>query len=145
MKKGLSGRLALDTSALIDLLFSTSTGLKLKKDLKDGSIEAYTTEMHIAELRYILCRRLGSMESNEKVDKLLASGYITVEDISLLALNASKYKCERAISLADCFCLALAHKYSYSAVFARKEKDLVMEMQKKPFDVEILFLEDYEL
>jgi len=144
MKKDLSGRLALDTSALIDLVFSTTTGLKLKRALKDGSVEAYTTEIHIAELRYILCRKIGLMGSNEKVDKLLASGYITVEDILPLILDASKYKCERAISLADCFCLALAHKYFYSAVFARREKDLVTEMQKKLFDVGILFLEDYE-
>jgi hypothetical protein len=67
------------------------------------------------------------------VDKLLASRYISVEDTHPLINEASKYKCERTISLADCFCLA----------FARKEKDLVKEMQRKPFDVEILFLEDY--
>ena len=143
MKKDLSGRLALDTSALIDLLFSTSAGLKLKESLKDRSVEAHTTELHIAELRYILCRRLGLTDSNEKVDKLLTSGYVTVEDISFFISEASKYKCERAISLADCFCLALAHKQLYSAVFARREKDLVIEMRKNPFDVEILFLEDY--
>jgi len=144
MKRDLSGRLVLDTSALIELIFSTSTGLKLKKALIDGLAEACTTELNIAELRYILCRTLGLIESNEKVDKLLASGYITVEGTSSLILDASKFKCERAISLTDSFCLALAHKSFYSALFARREKDLVKEMQKKPFDVEILFLEDYE-
>jgi len=144
MKNDLSGRLALDTSAMIDLLFSTPAGLKLKEGLKEGVIEVHTTELHIAELRYILCRRLGLMESNEKVDRLLASGYIIVENMTLLVSDASKYKCERAISLADCFCLALARRYFYSAVFVRREKDLVTEIQKKPFDVAILFLEDHE-
>jgi hypothetical protein len=134
----------LDTSTLIELVFSTSTGLKLKEALKDGLVEAYTTELSIAELRYILCRRLGLIQSNERVDKLLASGYITIEDTTPLILDASKYKCERAISLADCFCLALAHKSLYSTLFARRESDLVKEMQRKPFDVEILFLEDYK-
>jgi len=144
MKKDLSGKLVLDTSALIELISSTPTGLKLKKALKNGVAEASTTELNIAELRYILCRRLGLAEANERVDKLLASGYITVDSISPLILEASRYKCERAISLADCFCLALAQKSFYSALFARVEKDLVKEKQRKPFDVEILFLEDYQ-
>lgn len=144
MRKGLSGRLALDTSVLIELTFSTPQGLKLREALKDGSAEAYTAELNVAELRYVLCRRLGLVESGQRVDNLLASGYITVEDTSELILDASKYKCERAISLADCFCLALAHKSFHSAVFARRERDLVVEMRKNPFDVEILFLEDYQ-
>jgi len=144
MKKELSGRLSLDTSAMIELMFSTPTGLELKEALRNGSVEAYTTELHIAELRYILCRRLGSTESNERVDKLLASGYITTEDTSPLILDASAYKCERAISLADCFCLALAHRSLCRATFARREKDLAAEMQRKSFDIEIIFLEDYK-
>jgi predicted nucleic acid-binding protein len=144
MKRDLSGKLALDTGVLIELLFSTPTGLKLKEALKAGLVEAYITEFSIVELRYILCRRLGLIESDERVDKLLASGYISIEDTLHLIKDASRYKCERAISLADCFCLALAHKSSCSALFPRREKDLVKEMQRKPFDVEILFLEDYE-
>jgi hypothetical protein len=144
MKKDLSGRLALDASTLIELIFSSSTGIKLKETLKNGLVRAHTTELSIAELRYVLCRRRGLAESNEKVDNLLASGYIAVEDTASLIIEASKYKCQRAISLADCFCLALAHKLSCSALFARREEDLVKEMQRQTFDVEILFLEDYK-
>ena len=144
MKKGLSGRLALDTSALIELIFASAGGLRLKEALKGGLVEGYTTEISIAELRYVLCRRLGLAESNERTDKLLASGYISIEDTLPIIKDASRYKCERAISLADCFCLALAHKTACCALFAKREKDLITEMQKKPFDVEILFLKDYE-
>jgi len=144
MKRDLSGRLALDASALIELTFSTPTGLKLREALKSGAVEAHTTELGISELRYVLCRSLGYTESNERVDKLSASGYIAIEDTSPLIIDASKYKCERAISLADCFCLALAHNLFCTALFARREKDLVGEMQRKPLDIEILFLEDYE-
>jgi len=143
MKRGLSGRLALDTSTLIELMFSTPSGIVLKEALKEGLVEACTTELSIAELRYVLCRRLGLAESNERIEKLLVSGYITVEDISTLIIDASRYKCERTISLADCFCLVLAHKSFCSCLFARKEKELAKEMQKKPFDIEVLFLEDY--
>lgn len=144
MKGDLSGKLALDASALIELLFSTPAGLKLREALESEVVEACTTELGIAELRYVLCRRLGWAESEERVDKLLASGYIRVEAASLLVKEASRYKCERAISLADCFCLALAHKHSCKSLFARREGDLTKEMRKKPLDVEILFLEDYK-
>ena len=143
MKGDLSGQYALDTSALIELMFSTTPGLKLKEAMKDTSVEASTTEIHIAELRYILCRRLGPVNSNECVDKLLASGYVAVEETSSLILEASKIKCERAISLADCFCLALAKKLFCRALFARREIDLAKEMKKKPFEIETRFLEDY--
>lgn len=143
MKKDLSGRLVLDTSALIELVLSTTSGLKLREALKAESIETSTTTLNITELRYVLCRKLGSQKANDIVDKLLASGYITVEDISPLMLEASMHKCSRAISLCDCFTLALADKSSSAATFARKEKELITEMQKKPFDLKIIFLEDY--
>jgi hypothetical protein len=143
MKKDLSGKLALDTSALIELVLSTTSGLKLKEALKAETIETSTTTLNITELRYVLCRKLGSQKANDIVDKLLASGYITVEDISPLTLEASMHKCTRAISLCDCFTLALADKSSSAATFARKEKELITEMQKKPFHLKIIFLEDY--
>ena len=52
-------------------------------------------------------------------------------------------KCERALSLADCFCLALARKLECNAIFAKREAELVKETRKKPFDTEVLFLEDF--
>jgi predicted nucleic acid-binding protein len=143
MRRDLKGRLSLDTSTLIELLYSTKVGLKLREAMKELLIDPLTTELHVAELRYILCRRLGTESSKEKVDKLLASGYITVEEMSSLILDASEYKCKRAISLADCFCLALAKKSFGGAIFARRESELVEEMTKEQFDVEIIFLEDY--
>jgi len=78
MKRDLSGRLALDTSALIEVIFSTPAAFKLKEILKGGLVEAHTTKFNIAEMRCILCRRVGLAESNERVGKLLASGYISV-------------------------------------------------------------------
>jgi predicted nucleic acid-binding protein len=143
-KLDLKGKLAIDTSALIELVYCDASGQKLKEALKSDLVEAWTTELAIAELRYILCRKLGWRESSEKVNKLLASGYIKVEDTLKLINEASKIKCRRAISLPDCFTLALAHEITGNALFARKEQDLTAEMQRKPFDVRILFLEDEE-
>ena len=144
MKQGLKGRLAIDTSALIELIYCGAPGQNLKKALESDVVEAWTSEIAIAELRYVLCRRLGCRESNERVNKLLASGYLKVEDTLTVINEASKTKCGRAISLPDCFTIALAQKIEGSALFARKEQDLTKEMQKKPFEVKIIFLEDQE-
>jgi predicted nucleic acid-binding protein len=144
MKQGLKGKLAIDTSALIELIYCEAPGQKLKKALENDLVEAWTTELAIAELRYVLCRKLGWRESSERVNKLLASGYVKVEDTSTLINQASKTKCKRAISLPDCFTLALAHKIAGNALFARKEQDLTTEIQRKPFETNIIFLEDQE-
>jgi predicted nucleic acid-binding protein len=142
MKTDLKGKLAVDTSALIELIYCDELGQKLKKALESDLVEAWTTEVAVAELRYVLCRKLGWHESTERVNKLLASGYINVEDTLKLINQASKTKCTRAISLPDCFTLALAHQIAGNALFARKEQDLTAEMQKEPFEVNILFLEE---
>jgi predicted nucleic acid-binding protein len=127
---------------LIELIYCDEPGQKLKKALENDLVEAWTTEVAVAELRYVLCRKLGWHQSTERVNKLLASGYIKVEDTLKLINQASKTKCRRAISLPDCFTLALAHQMAGNALFARKEKDLTDEMQKEPFEVNILFLEE---
>ncbi len=138
----MKGKLAVDTSALIELIYCGELGKSLKKALESDLVEAWTTELAVAELRYVLCRKLGWSQSNERVNNLLASGYIKVEDTLKLINQASKTKCSRAISLPDCFTLALAHQIGGNALFARKEQDLTAEIQKEPFEVNILFLED---
>jgi predicted nucleic acid-binding protein len=138
----LAGSLVFDAGALIELVFSTPAGSRLMELMIDGKIEVHATEVAMVELGYILCRRVGKEEAKKRIDKLLASGYITVESTSPLMDAASEYKCERAISLPDCFSLALARRLSIPVLFATREKELVKEMEKRPFDVEIIFLED---
>ena len=143
MKKDLTGILALDASTLIDLLMLSNRGKVLQKALLDDLVDAYTTEFAIIETKYILCRRLGWDQANVKVERLLASGYINVIKTEEIMDLAAKYKCDRSISLADFLVLALAKKLNCKALFSHKEKELAEEMQKKKFDVEILFLEDH--
>jgi len=143
MKKDLKGRLALDSSTMLELVYSTPAGAKLRQALKTSVVEAKTTEIAITELRYILCRKLGPTESESRVEKLLRSGYIEVHETSKLVKDASTYKCKRNISLADCFNMALAQKSFCSALFARRETEITTETEHNPFDVEILYLEDY--
>jgi len=107
-------------------------------------VDAFITELTITELRYILCRKLVWQQSSEKVNKLLASGCFTIEETSRLINEAAKVKSKRAISLPGCFTLAPAQKISGGAIFSRKEQEAKAEMQKKPFDVNLLFLEEAE-
>jgi predicted nucleic acid-binding protein len=141
MRQDLKGKLAIDASALIELIYCEAMGQKLKKALEDDLVEAWTTELALTELRYILCRKLGWEESNKRVSKLLTSGYFKIEDTMKLMNETAKLKCCRSVSLPDCFTIALAQEISGIALFARKEQDLAIEMKRKPFDVNVSFLE----
>ena len=141
-RQDLKGKLAVDASALIELVYCEALGQKLKHVLRNDLAEAWTTELALTELRYILCRKLGWSESSKRVNNLLASGYFNVEDTMKLMNEAAKLKCCRAISLPDCFTIALAQEINGKALFARKEQDLTAEMQRKPFDINMVFLED---
>ena len=142
MKENIAGTLAIDAGVIIELLLQSKAGIAIRNALLEEIIDAHTTEMAITEVKYILCRKFGWEESCRRVEKLLNSGYINVYRTDQLIDLAAKYKCERSISLADCFVLALAKKLGCKALFARREQELVKEMNRKKFDVEILFLED---
>ena len=45
-------------------------------------------------------------------------------------MTARAYKCERAISLADCYVIAVAKLQQASALFARHETDLDREIER---------------
>lgn len=143
MKSELKGAYATDTSILIELVYGTSMGERLLNAMLDETIETITHELAIAELRYILCRNVGKGEAKARVEKLLASGYLVIEDISKLIETAADYKCDRAISLSDCFTLSLGKEESLPVLFAGRERELTTEMERKPFDLDIIFLEDY--
>jgi len=143
MKRGLEGSLVFDSSIILELLYSTSSGVKLKEALKAEKVEGNISEITVAEISYVLCRKLGSEEARSRVKNLLDSGYFTVYEASKLIEYASEYKCKRNLSLADCFTLALAKKLAVPVLFARREKELLEEISNRPFDVEILFLEDF--
>jgi len=83
---------------------------------------------------------LGYDQAIAVVNNFLSSGYLLVEPINDLIDIASKYKRYRAISLPDALVLSLANRVNVPALFARREKEIISEMKKKPFNVQILFL-----
>ena len=103
----------------------------------------YCSRTMISELFYILCRRRGESFAREVVSSLLTSGYLTILSTDEIDMEAGRYKCSRALSLADCYVQAVAKVQHVPAVFAKREDDLKKELEKKlPFDVRLLFLED---
>jgi len=56
--------------------------------------------------------------------------------------QAAIYKCKRSISLADCYTLAIAKLYHCKALFLLKEAELIKELNKEQFDVQIEFLKE---
>lgn len=143
MKKGLVGSLAFDAGVVLELLYSTPHGSKLKEAIKNESVYGNISELCVAEVGYVLCRKLGGEEARVRIRNLLDSGYFLVHEDSELIEHATEYKCKRRLSLADCFTLALAKKIDAPALFAKREAELVKEISREPFDVEILFLEDF--
>lgn len=136
--KGYKKALVLDTSVLIEIAYATKIGEKAVKLIEERL--AYTTELAITEMFYIICRKIGPDNAKEKIENLLNSGYLSILHVD--PLSPGRVKCRRAISLADSYIIALAEKIKGIALFARKEKELVNEIKKKKFDVEILFLEE---
>ncbi|MEM3430855.1 MAG: hypothetical protein QXN20_08175 [Candidatus Bathyarchaeia archaeon] len=71
---------------------------------------------------------------------MLSSNMISVHGSVELAIKTGKLKCERAISLADCSSIAVATLTRTRAVFIEGE-ELKEEMDRRPFEAEILFLD----
>ncbi len=140
--QSLQGKLSIDSSVLIAYLLGEDTGEFARKYIFQPSKLLLFNRFGLAEVFYTLCRRKGVNFAKESVTTFIQTHYCTFEDSDDLAIEAATYKCERAVSLADCYVIALAKLRGSTAVFARKEKELVSEMRRKKFDVPILFLED---
>lgn len=134
---------SLDSGVLIEMLLDTPLGHAISESLlSDSPIIAYSSHFNLTEVEYILCRRLGRELARSKVDNLVRSNYIILTDVESLCATAAEIKCERALALGDCYTLANAKVTASTALFAFREEDLSREINRKPFDVDIEFLED---
>jgi len=142
--KNLRGNTALDSSALIEYLMGTKAGETIKEYFETLKPEetANCSILTISEIFYILCRLRGAKFAENKMNDMLKSQILEVYNTTDFAIETGKIKCERAISMADCSCIATGRLANAKAVFARKEEELIREMERKPFDVEIVFLEE---
>jgi len=137
-----NGDTVFDTSALIELLDLTPKGNSLRRALISNRLTGYLSEISLSETIYILCRKFGYENAISRVRSLIDSGYFVVERTSEIVELAGRYKCERALSIADCYSLAAGKHLGLPVLFARREVELEKEIKRKAFDVRILFLED---
>ncbi len=130
----------MDSGVLVAMLEGSELGASVTNALAGGEITAHASLVNIAEAEYILCRKVGHDKAARSIDDILASGYIVIEDDQTVHRLASAIKCERSISLVDCYTLAVAAATSSRPAFLFKEKELLKEMRRKSFEVEPLFL-----
>lgn len=141
------GSATLDTSVIIEYLMGTELGRIIKGyfETLESEEKVYCSLYAISEIFYVLCRLKGLEYAVEKINAMFVSRVIEVNNTEEMALEAGRLKCERAISVGDCSCIATAKITRSQAVFAQREKELVNEMQRKPFAVEMLFLAELNM
>lgn len=135
-------RLAIDSSVLIAFFLGEPAGRKAKDEIfANPRKEAHCSHLALAETFYILCRRKTRAFATEALETLERTGYVKTHTSTGLDYAAAAYKCERKLSLADCYVLAIAKEIKGAAAFAIRELELEKEQQRKPFDVDVLFLQ----
>ncbi len=137
-------RLSVDSSVILVDLLGESQGAIARTVLEDRLKKLYFPHTAVAEAYYILCRRRGHTYAEHAVFTFLEGMFAEVVSSGELDQVAGRYKCERSISLADCYVLAAAKLQNASALFAEPETDLAREIKLRNFDVDILFLSDLE-
>lgn len=137
-------QLSIDSSVILAYFFGEELGEAIKASgiLPSRRRTNYCARTAISESYYILCRNEGKDYANEAIQSLLLSDYVTVLSSDEIDIEAGRYKCSRALSLADCYVLAVAKVKHISAMFARRENDIRKELERQSFGVRALFLED---
>ena len=134
------GRVAFDTSVLIELIEGTQKGTAVLEALASGRLTPHASWVNVMETEYIVCRKVGHEKARKSVFALLKSGFVAVEDTPLVHQTAANIKCERSISIVDCYTFAVAKVTSSVPVFASEEAEIVRETKKRPFDIQPVFL-----
>lgn len=142
MTTELIGDMVFDTSAFIELLNLTPKGSLLKDSLVSEKLFAHISEVSLSEVVYILCRRIGYEKSISAIRSVIDTQYFDVVQSTPLYELAGRYKCERALSIVDCYSLALGKHLGLPILFAMRETELAREIKRKAFDVKLVFLHD---
>lgn len=139
----LPSRLSMDSGVILAYYLGEDLGQVVRDHVLEATgREIFHNRLCVAELCYVLCRRRGITLAIEYAKSYIDANYSTLASSDDVDLMAAAYKCERAISLADCYVIAVAKLKLATALFARHEDDLDEEIRRKSFDVPIIFLED---
>jgi len=134
------GSVALDSSVLIELIEATERGAAVLEALSSRRSTSHVSWVNLMETEYIVCRKVGHDKARKSVEALVESGFLIIDDGPLVHQTAASIKCERSISVVDCYTFAVAEVTSSVPVFASEEAEIVREMKKKRFQKQPVFL-----
>lgn len=142
MSSGPSGSTVLDTSVLIELAVDSSESRETRDGILAGRIQPMVGELNVAELSYVLCRKAGAEQAARAVGHLRKASQFRIVPPSSFLDRAAEMKCARSISMLDCVTIAMGESLGVPVLFAKRERELSLEMKKSPFRTELLFLDE---
>ena len=122
--------IVLDANAVIAYLNDETGGDVVDAILLDESNLCYMHSINACEVYYDFVRRADSVTACAAIDSMIAAGVVIIEDMDAeIWKRAGEYKADlRRISLADCFCAALANRLEAEMLTAdHSELDIVKE------------------
>ena len=99
----------------------------------------YISPLVITELEYIYCRKIGFELAKKRVVGFLKDFNISEE--SQLRDEAAKLKCQFAISIADCYSIALAILKNIP-IYMKHETEIDSVLKEQKFPAQIIFIDD---
>lgn len=122
--------LVLDASSLIAFLRDEPGAEMVRQMHRDKNNVCHVHVINLCEVFYDFRRQYGETTAQQAIEALLSLGLIPRDDIDFdFWQQVGRYKADlRRISLADCFCMALAQRLDGSVVTAdHHEFDAVAE------------------
>ena len=133
MSLDLEGNMVIDTGSLIELVNESKSGAYLRDALENGSVKAWTGELNIGEIRYLICRRRGWTQSLRIAQDIIDSQFF--EDLSFGRIYRERRLHEMfdILSIVDCVTLSAGETMQLPVLFSTHEVELDKEIKKKSF------------
>jgi PIN domain nuclease of toxin-antitoxin system len=108
----------LDSSAMIAFLRDEVGAVVVDGFLKDAASRCFAHAVNVCEMYYDVARALGEPTAQSSLQDLTTAGVTIREDMdAAFWQDAGRIKAEyRRVSLADCFCIALARRVNGEVV-----------------------------
>lgn len=129
-----------DTGVLLELAVDSPQARETKDAVVGGTLLPVTGELNVAELSYVLCRKVGEADAERTVALLLKASQVKVLPASEFLARAAEIKCSRSMSFVDCVTVAMGEVMGAPVLFARRERELSREISRSAFGTKLLFM-----
>ncbi|MFL5387023.1 MAG: type II toxin-antitoxin system VapC family toxin [Longimicrobiaceae bacterium] len=107
----------LDACAMLAYLTGEDGAVVVDELLRDPSHDCYAHSLNLCEVYYDITRRADAVTADQAIADLKAAGLVEHSDLDAeLWRAAGNLKATGRISLADCFCIALAQRLDATLV-----------------------------